>query len=252
MDRLVATPGIIISFLFFVFHVAYQIVEEGPLRVAITFSIKAGNTCTIHQTVSLTYNSSLLRFDTTVDWNANRRILKVEHAMAVTTDHAVYETQFGQIKRPVHSNTSWDAAKFEVCGHRYAALCEDNFGIALLNNGKYGHSVLPGGKGLALSLLRSSKAPDEAADMGHHEFSYGLLPFDGTVASANVAAEAAFFHAAPRVHDGAAIGGSFVQQAGSPNVFIDTIKMAEDNNNAVVVRLYEAYGGRGSVSLKFE
>jgi hypothetical protein len=59
----------------------------------------------------------MLRFDTTVDWRERHRFLKFEAPIDVRSDVATYETQFGVITRPTHRNTSWDRAKFEVCGH---------------------------------------------------------------------------------------------------------------------------------------
>src|SRR6185312_14873429 len=80
-------------------------------------------------------------------------------------------------KRPTHRNTSWDAAKFEVPAHRWADLSEADYGVSLLNNGRYGHSAL--GNTLGLTLLRSPIDPDPLADAGHHEFTYAIYPHHG-------------------------------------------------------------------------
>lgn len=65
--------------------------------------------------------------------------------------------------RPTHASTSWDAAKFEVCAHRYVDLSEPGFGVAVLNDGRYGHGVQDGG--VRVSLLRAAKYPDPVQDM---------------------------------------------------------------------------------------
>ena len=49
--------------------------------------------------------------------------------------------QFGAVRRPTHASTTWDAAKFEVCAHRYVDVAEPDFGVAVLNNGRYGHGL---------------------------------------------------------------------------------------------------------------
>lgn len=85
--------------------------------------------------------------------------------------------QGGFVCRPTHRNNSFDAAQFEVCGHRYADISEADYGVALLNDCKYGYSCL--GSTLCLSLLRAPKAPDPACDMGRHSFAYALLPHSG-------------------------------------------------------------------------
>lgn len=82
------------------------------------------------------------------------------------------------IARPTHRNTSWDAAKFEVCGHRFADLSEYGYGVGIVNNSKYGYAVC--GSVMRLSLLRSSTAPDSHQDQGKHEFSFAIVPHKGT------------------------------------------------------------------------
>lgn len=44
--------------------------------------------------------------------------------------------RYGIIRRPTHYNTTWDAAKFEVCCHKWADLSEYGFGVAILNDCK--------------------------------------------------------------------------------------------------------------------
>lgn len=79
--------------------------------------------------------------------------------------------------RPTHRNTSWDWAKFEVCGHKWADLSEPQWGAAVLNDSKYGWNVH--GRTLTLSLLRSPKSPDANCDMHQHRFRYALMPHRG-------------------------------------------------------------------------
>ena len=63
----------------------------------------------------------------------------------VRTHEASCDIQFGHVKRPTHASSSWDAAKFEVCAHRYVDFSEPSFGVAVLNDGRYGHGVQDGG-----------------------------------------------------------------------------------------------------------
>ena len=65
-------------------------------------------------------------------------------------------------------------ARFEVCAHRWADFSEPDYGVALLNDSKYGYSVYD--NVMRLSLLRSPKMPDPQADMGQHHFRYALFP----------------------------------------------------------------------------
>merc|ERR1712072_837083 len=103
-----------------------------------------------------------LVFDNTVERHENHQFLKVYFPLNILSDAASYEVPFGVARRPTHRNTSWDVAKFEVCGHRWADLSEFEFGVSLLNDCKYGHACK--GNVMSLSLLRSPVNPDAAAD----------------------------------------------------------------------------------------
>lgn len=104
---------------------------------------------------------SLLRFDTQVDWHEQHRFLKWEVPVEIFSSEAFYETQFGYLSRPTHRNTTWDAAKFEVCGHKYIDLSEYGYGMAMLNDCKYGFAVA--GNTMRISLLRGATGPGETA-----------------------------------------------------------------------------------------
>ncbi|VDK83361.1 unnamed protein product [Litomosoides sigmodontis] len=170
---------------------------------------------------------------------------------------AYYDIQFGHIKRPAHRNTSWDAAKYEVVGHKWMALNEFDRGIALLNDCKYGHSCF--GNIMTLSLLRASKIPDDTADMGDHKFSYALYPFIGSMQrpcndlNLSVMRAAYEFNNPIRFVNGWSAENkltSFLKIDGSEGIVIDTVKPAEDDVNTLVIRLFESFGGGVSVKLR--
>ena len=112
--------------------------------------------------------SRTLRFECDVDWKEEHKLLKVAFPVAIRSSRATYEIQFGHVERTTHTNTSWDQARFEVCGHRWADLGEAGYGVALLNDCKYGYDIR--GSVMRLSLLRSPTHPDPAADRGAHRF----------------------------------------------------------------------------------
>ena len=95
--------------------------------------------------------------DTEVDWHERHRFLKVAFPVSVRSTRATYEIQHGHIERPTVANTSWDEARFEVCGHRWADLSEPGYGVALLNDCKYGYDIR--GHVMRLSLLRGPGLP---------------------------------------------------------------------------------------------
>ncbi len=106
----------------------------------------------------------------------------------VRSHEATFETMYGVVRRPTHRNTSWDEVRFEVCAHRFADLSEPGYGVALLNDGKYGHSARD--NVLGISLLRGPLYPDPLADEGEHRFTYSLFPHPGDWTGAGVTREA--------------------------------------------------------------
>jgi alpha-mannosidase len=199
--------------------------------------------------VRLDAGSPRLEFHATVDWHEEHVLLKACFPLAVRSPRATYETAFGYAERPTHFSTSFDRARYEVPGHRFADLSEHGFGAALLTDSKYGYSC-HGGE-LRVSLLRAPKSPDPEADMGRHEFAYALLPHAGGWRDAGVVAEARRFNQPLRWG-----GASCCQQLSrpfaavdDPNLVLDTIKRAEGSDD-LVLRLYEAHGARGTARLR--
>ena len=192
-----------------------------------------------------------LDFTVDVQWHERETLLKVALPVDVHTDHAEYEIQFGHITRPTHQNTSWDAARFEVCAHRWVHVGEPGYGVAVVNDSTYGHDVtrhsrIGGGTSstVRLSLLRAPRYPDPETDQGHHVIRYAL------VAGADIQRAAAA---------GYAINLPTRRVAGSHEVeplikltgaaVIEAVKLADDRSGDVIVRLYEPCGARASVSV---
>jgi alpha-mannosidase len=213
-------------------------ITASPLRAEIAFERPS-----ITQIVRLDAGSRRLEFHTVVDWHEAHTLLKVCFPLAVRARTATYETPFGFAERPTHRSTRRDEAQYEVPGHRFADLSEHGFGVALLNDCKYGYSC-HGGE-LRLTLLRSPKSPDPEADMGRHEFGYAVMPHAHGWREAGVLGQAVLFNAPLRR---TAAVDSFAA-VDDPNLVLDTIKRAEDSN-AIVLRLYEPHGARGSARVR--
>jgi alpha-mannosidase len=201
----------------------------------------------LKQVISLTALSPRLDFANEVEWHERHKFLKVEFPLDLRAEEATYEIQFGHLRRPTHFNTTWDVARFEVPAHRWADLAEPDFGVALLNDCKYGYATQ--GNVMRLSLLRAPKSPDPVADMGHHTFRYALLPHTGDFREAGVVEEGYRFNVPLTLQATSAAPAevSFFSVS-LPNVVIDTVKKAEDSD-ALIVRMYEAHGKRGTVRL---
>jgi alpha-mannosidase len=219
-----------------------RVEQKGGLLGSVKFVSRLSKTSTITQTISLQADSCRLDFDCEVDWHESNTMLKVEFPLDLHSDHATYEIQFGHLRRPTHFNTSWDIARFEVSAQRWADLSEPTFGVALLNDSKYGYACH--GHVMRLSLLRSPSWPDAKADIGRHWFRYALYPHAGSPQMGGVVRAAMAFNQpltvqasarAPEVQSFFAIS--------NPDIIIDTIKKAEDSD-ALIVRLFESSGSR--------
>ena len=227
------------------------VIEQGPLRAALRVERQLTPKARLVQEICLEANTRRVDFVTTIDWQEEHTLLKVAFPVDIYNSRATYEIQFGHVERPTHSNTSWDAARFEMCAHKWIDLSEGDYGVALLNNGKYGHDVH--GNVLRLTLLRSPKWPDPNADMGRHSFTYSLLPHRGEVENSGVPL-AGYDLNVPMlvqrmpVQDGVLAQSHSYFRLDKPNLIIEAIKRAEDGDG-IIVRLYEALRRRGEARL---
>ncbi|OZC06934.1 glycosyl hydrolase family 38 protein [Onchocerca flexuosa] len=232
------------------------LIKNTPLEACICVKFAISEKSSLMQYITIFAHLPYLVFDVTVQWHESHKFLKVEFPVNVQDMDAYYDIQFGHVKRPTHRNTSWDAAKYEVVGHKWMALTEFDRGIALLNDCKYGHSCA--GNIMTLSLLRASKIPDDTADMGEHRFSYALYPFIGSMQqpcnnlNLSVMRAAYEFNYPIRFVNGwhaESKLSSFLKIDGSEGIVIDTVKPAEDDVNTLVIRLFESFGGGVHVKL---
>lgn len=224
-----------------------KVLKSGGIQASVSFSLRINGKSTIQQEIVLDACCPYIKFKTHVVWEEAHKFLKVEFPVQVRSPEATYEIQFGHLQRPTHRNTSWDWARFEVWGHKWADLSEHGFGVALLNDSKYGYSVHQ--NIMTLSLLRAPKAPDPNADMGDHIFSYALMPHTGTFQESAVIQYAYNFNYPLRVHHGVIPKPWSAFSVSSPAIILETIKKAEKRENALLIRLYESHGSRVTATL---
>jgi alpha-mannosidase len=222
------------------------------------------------QRVSLTAGGRQITFQTQVRWRETATMLRTSFPVDVHADQATFEIQYGHVQRPTHQNTTWDLAKDEVVGHKWVDLSQGDYGVALLNDSKYGHRVK--GNTLDLNLLRSAYYPgprlvtdDEVAsgephhgytDQCDHSFVYALYPHPGDAIAGNVIRAGYELNVPLRVARAARHTGAWRSRASllaidAPNVIVEAVKMAEDSD-ALVIRLYECAhaGARARVRLE--
>ena len=228
-----------------------RVVETGPVRAGLEFRRRFGDS-TLVQKVYVYADVPRVDFETFVDWHERHALLKVAFPVTVLSPRATYEIQFGQIERATHRNTSWDYARFEVPAQRWADLSEGDYGVSLLNDCKYGYDIRD--NVMRLSLLKSATSPDPEADQGEHHFTYSLYPHTGDWRCGTLA-QAADLNLPLGARWEAGHGGNLpatwsLVTADQDNLVIDTVKKAEDDDS-LVIRLYEAMGRRGRGTLRF-
>jgi alpha-mannosidase len=232
-----------------------SLLSLSDIKAAVQIKKKIGNS-TLCQTVSICAMSRRLEFDTTIEWNELHRLLKVCFPVNVIADEAINEIQHGYIKRPTHRSRDYDKDRFEVCNHRYTAICDENQGAAVLNDCKYGVSTL--GSEISLTLLRGAACPEMRADNGTQRFTYAFTAWEGSFYSSPVVREGYELNTPPLVIrggggtkgdysnsksyfwlDGSGFDdGSSYDDGGS--VILDTVKPAEDGSGDIILRLYES------------
>ncbi|WP_159775108.1 alpha-mannosidase [Streptomyces sp. HM190] len=223
------------------------VVEAGPLVGAVRVERSFGKGSRITQTITVRAGSRRIDFETDIDWHEAEKFLKAGFPIDVRAAHSSAEIQFGHVQRPTHTNTSWEAARFEVSGHRWVHVGEPGYGVAVINDSTYGHDVSrtvreDGGTTttVRLSLVRAPRIPDPEADQGKHRLTYALLP-GATIEDA--VAEGYALNLPLRVADAAGAPEPVVSVEGE-GVTVEAVKLADDASGDVVVRLYESGGGR--------
>ncbi|MFF4149178.1 alpha-mannosidase [Streptomyces sp. NPDC001651] len=229
------------------------VVEDGPLVGAVRVSRAFGKGSTITQTITLRAGSPRIDFATEIDWHEAEKILKAGFPVDIRAAHSSAEIQFGHVQRPTHTNTTWEAARFEVSGHRWVHLAEPGYGVAVVNDSTYGHDVTrtvreDGGTTtrVSLSLVRAPRIPDPEADQGTHRLTYALLP---GASIEDAVAEGYALNLPLRVADAAGAPEPVVSVDGD-GVTVEAVKLADDRSGDVVVRLYESRGGRARAVLR--
>lgn len=231
-----------------------RVIEAGPLRGRLEIRRKILNS-NFSQIVTLHNNSPRIDFETKIDWQERKILLKTAFPVDVLSPKASYEIQWGNVERPTHRNTSWDWARFETAAQKWVDLSEGGYGVSLLNDCKYGHDIYE--NVIRLTLLRGTTAPDPYADLGEHEFSYSLFPHLGkwdehTIAQAYALNDPIIVVPLEEKKSKSTqlpLKNFSLVAADQPNIVIETVKQAEDGNG-IIVRLYESQRKRGRINLK--
>ncbi len=215
---------------------------DGKILKELGFKYSIGDSI-ITQVVSLGIDTKRLDFETVVDWKESHKMLRVHFPVNVHTDRASFDIQYGYVKRNTHRNTNWDKAKFEVVGHKYADLSTHDYGVALMNDCKYGYMVYD--NMLDLNLLRSPSNPDPDADIGEHQFIYSLLPHKNNLIRSDVIIESKYLNQKPILFDRVSSDIKTEIFLDADQIELSVIKKAE-KEECLILRIIETHGRKSS------
>jgi alpha-mannosidase len=221
-------------------------IEESTDLLAKIKLVRKINNSTLSQTISLRFGSRRINFETTLDWQERHKLLKVAFPVNIHANEAIHEIQFGHIRRPNHRSRPFDADRFEVWNHKWTALVEEQRGVAILNDCKYGVNVL--GNSINLTLLKSALAPDPIADQGLQKFTYAIYYWNGSFGESGVVREGYELNSPLLVFPGSA-GEASIFQIDAANIILETVKPAEDGSDDLILRLYESKRNRTDCTL---
>lgn len=229
-----------------------ELVENGPVRATICVKRRYLDSV-IEQYISLLYNSPEIIIHNEIDWKENHIFLKSILPVDIHTDEATFEIQYGNVKRKTHYNTMWDYAKFEVCMHKWIDVSEDDYGVSMINDCKYGCHVHDGEIGI--SMLKSATYPNPDADKEHHSFVFSIYPHKGDWKTAKTIQKAYAMNnpmaALVKENDGGQLPGAFsLVKADADNVVIEVVKQSQKGNE-LILRFYETNNRRTSGNMTF-
>ncbi|MHB1862942.1 MAG: glycoside hydrolase family 38 N-terminal domain-containing protein [Gemmatimonadaceae bacterium] len=209
----------------------------------------------VTQRYELPANADRLDIRTTVDWRQSHRLMKAVIPLAFHVDSTHAEIPYAVIGRTTRPRTRQDSARFETPMLRFVdgSAATGDYGVAVVNAGKYGYSA--SGDTIFLTLLRSPKSPDPRADMGVQHFEYSIVPHAGDwrAPAVRVAARALneplrAVRVDPHAGTGRATASPLTITGGT--VELGALKRAEDGD-AWVVRLVETSGKPTTATLRF-
>lgn len=234
---------------------------DGPLACRVRI-MRAFGSSELTEVLELHAGSNRLDIHVALDWQERNRLLKVSWPLDISTTEVTREIPYGHITTPIHTNTSWDAARFEISAHRWIHVTEGEFGFTMSNNGRYGHDVTrtrtSGGAPtttMRLTVAKGAEYPDPNADRGEHQFTYSVMPrtdADRTGTLRTILAEAYALNMPLRVMpapESVTEIEPFVSVVANTAI-VEVVKAADDGSGDVVLRVWEPYGNRSTSQLR--
>ncbi|MFN3698610.1 MAG: glycoside hydrolase family 38 C-terminal domain-containing protein, partial [Dictyoglomus sp.] len=224
-----------------------EIIEKGPFRGKIKI-VKKYKSSLIDQYYTLYAYSQKIEVINEIKWYERRTMLRAYFPLNLNTPFAYYEVPYGIYWKPTHKNTSWEKAQFEIPVHRFIDLSQRDFGVSILNNGKYGHSINENTVGI--TLLRSPITPDYSADLGEHNFSYAILPHKDSLKELTLKESEELNRPLYTIKLSQKVSEKSLLSWENTNVILGSLKRAE-NDNGIILRFVEYLGREDMVKIHF-
>jgi alpha-mannosidase len=237
---------------------AVTLVESGPVRAILRVASRFGHSELVEDFV-ISPDDPAIEIRVDLDWREHARLLKLRFATALARPQAAYEIPYGAIERPANGEEEPGQRWVDVSG--VLPSSSDIFGLAVINDAKYGFDVL--GAEIGVTAVRSpifahhDPAIPEAGvrytfqDQGLQRFALGLLPHRGRWSDAGLTRRALQLNQRATAliesgHEGPLPASASYGSVMPDNVVLGALKLAEDADD-LVVRAVET-AGRGSVA----
>jgi len=219
--------------------------------------VKRLNQSTFTQDYILECDSPILKICNRVDWQETHVMVKAAFPLKLQSDYVTYEIPCGTITRTTKPQTAEEKAKWEVSALNWADLTdqEQNYGVSLLNDCKYGYDAKP--NQLRLTLLRSPTWPDPTSDRGIHHFTYAIYPHAGDWRSAHTVQKGYELNTPLQVikiesekldpHSRNLAPSSQLLNLSAANLILMALKISAEQK--LIMRFYEAYGKECTVNI---
>ncbi|MEF9959049.1 MAG: glycoside hydrolase family 38 C-terminal domain-containing protein [Niameybacter sp.] len=220
--------------------------SKGEVAQSLSYVLEIG-VSRLQVTVSLEREAKNVKYHVEAVWNEigdEKYVPQLNYKVNIKmhTGEFIYDVPMGSIKRGI--------LKDDVPAIYYGmAYCEENQGIYIASDSKYGYRGLE--NSLALSLLRSTQNPDTHPETGTHVFEFRLGY--GTVEEAQKTG-ILLNHAVDVINCKPAQIGTLPQSQSffsikGEGVVISAIKRTESDEKAWIVRFYETSGQSNFVSV---
>ncbi|MBA7509798.1 hypothetical protein ES705_01767 [subsurface metagenome] len=232
-----------------------EILATGSVMGSIRIK-KKFNKSIIIQDINLYRKINRIDIDTYINWKENSEpnapdpMLKASFTPVLGKTKATFEIPFGSIERVADGR--------EVPALNWVDISDENYGLSLLSDTKYGFDVK--GNTVRITLIRNSNEPDPDPDIGEQRFTYSLYPHNCDWKYSNT------------VKRGLELNHKFITSyyirtnknclptnlppkksfllIDNPNVILTCLKKAEMDKN-LIFRVYETIGKKVKTSLDF-